>query len=242
MDRSAYLESLERDAGVFYAAVARTSLDALVAACPGWSVEDLVFHVGEVHHFWGEVVARRLRRPDDVEVPARPSPGAIVRWATAETARLREVLASTEPATAVWTWASQHDVAFVVRRMAQETAVHRWDAERAAGEPSPIAAVLASDGIDEFLTFMLPDVRAGAEQLTGSVHLHCTDTPGEWLVRPGDESTPLLTREHAKGDAALRGPASDLLLVLWRRLGLDAVDAIGDRSVAEAFVARTNND
>ena len=27
-----------------------------------------------------------------------------------------------------------------------------------------------------------------------------------------------VTREHAKGDAAMRGAAADLLLVLWRRL------------------------
>jgi uncharacterized protein (TIGR03083 family) len=242
MDRSAYLESLGVDADAFYVAVARTSLDAPVAACPGWSVDDLVYHVGEVHHFWGEVVARRVSRPDEVDEPERPASEAIVGWANTETVRLREVLASADPATRVWTWATQQDVAFVVRRMAQETAMHRWDAERAAGDPSPISAPLASDGIDEFLTFMLPDARAGVEQLAGSVHLHCTDTPGEWLVRPGDDGAPIVTREHAKGDAALRGSASDLLLVLWRRLGLDAIDVIGDRSVAEGFVARTNND
>jgi uncharacterized protein (TIGR03083 family) len=242
MDRSTYLESLASDADAFYAAVARTSLDVPVAACPGWSLEDLVYHVGEVHHFWGDVVARQVLRPDEVEEPARPSSAAVVGWANAETDRLRAVLASAHPATRVWTWLKQQDVAFVVRRMAQETAVHRWDAERAARAPSPIAAALASDGIDEFLTFMLPDARAGVARLAGSIHLHCTDTPGEWLVRPGDDGAPVVTPEHAKGDAAMRGAASDLLLVLWRRLGLDAIDVIGDRSVAEGFVARTNND
>jgi len=242
MDRSAYLESLGTDADAFYAAVARSSLDAPVAACPGWSVDDLVYHLGEVHHFWGEVVARQVSRPDDIDEPERPSSAAIVEWANAETARLREVLAATDPATRVWTWAPQQDVAFVVRRMAQETAVHRWDAEHAAGEPSPIAAALASDGIDEFLTFMLPDARAGVAPLAGSVHLHCTDAPGEWLVRPGDDGAPVVTPEHAKGDAAMRGTASDLLLVLWRRRGLEDIEVIGDHSVAEDFVARTNND
>ena len=38
----------------------------------------------------------------------------------------------------------------------------------------------------------------------------------------------------------MRGPAADLLLVLWRRLPLDAVEVIGDRAAAERLVARKN--
>ncbi len=96
--------------------------------------------------------------------------------------------------------------------------------------------------MDEFLTYMLPDPRSGEDPLPGSVHLHATDTPGEWVVRPGPDGAPVVTAEHAKGDAAIRGPASDLLLVLWRRVGLDAVEVIGDRAAAAALIARTNNE
>jgi hypothetical protein len=74
--------------------------------------------------------------------------------------------------------------------------------------------------------------------LPGSVHIHCTDVAGEWTTRP-DGDRIVTTREHAKGDAAMRGGASDLLLALWRRVPLDAVDVVGDRAVAEAFVAWT---
>ena len=49
----------------------------------------------------------------------------------------------------------------------------------------------------------------------------------------------VVTREHAKGDAAVRGPAHDLLMVLWRRQALDTVEVIGDRAVAERLIART---
>ena len=49
----------------------------------------------------------------------------------------------------------------------------------------------------------------------------------------------VVTREHAKGDAAVRGPAHDLLMVLWRRQSLDTVEVIGDRAVAERLIART---
>ena len=44
-----------------------------------------------------------------------------------------------------------------------------------------------------------------------------------------------MTREHAKGDAALRGRAEDLLLTLWRRpVPAGAVDVVGDPAAAEA--------
>jgi hypothetical protein len=41
----------------------------------------------------------------------------------------------------------------------------------------------------------------------------------------------------------VRGPASDLLLVLWRRRpleGLEAVEVLGDAAVARRLVARAN--
>ena len=65
--------------------------------------------------------------------------------------------------------------------------------------------------------------------LPGTVHLHCTDVDGEWFVHPDGRVEPI----HAKGDVALRGAASDLLLALYSRVALDDIDVIGDRAVAE---------
>jgi uncharacterized protein (TIGR03083 family) len=239
VERSRYLDALATESAAFADAVASCPLSAPVPSCPDWTVEDLVFHLGAVHRFWGEVVSRRLTSPGEVEEPPRPGPDQIVAWAGEQAAGLRAVLEEADPATPVWTWAPQQDVAFVVRRMAHETAVHRWDAQRAGGTPMPIDPELASDGIDEFLTVMLTHPRFAASSIGGSVHVHATDTPGEWLVKPADDGSIAVTAEHAKGDAAVRGPASDLLLALWRRVGLDDVEVIGDRSVAEHFVAHT---
>jgi predicted lipid carrier protein YhbT len=44
-----------------------------------------------------------------------------------------------------------------------------------------------------------------------------------------------VTREHAKGDAAVRGPASDLLLVVYGRKPTDAVEVLGDASLFDRF-------
>jgi hypothetical protein len=119
-----------------------------------------------------------------------------------------------------------------------ETAVHRWDAQLAGGTPEPIDPARASDGVDEFLTVILADPRF-TRPIGGSVHLHAIDTPGEWLVVDGDDGAVVVTREHAKGAVALRGPADRLLLALWGRIPLDDLEILGDRSVAERLLART---
>jgi uncharacterized protein (TIGR03083 family) len=237
MTRDDLLTAIGRDSAGFADAAAAADLATPVPACPGWDVAELVWHLLGVHYFWRSIAAGALQDPREVAEPDRPADAELVGAFRDGAAALMEVLAATDPATPVWTWAPQKDVAFIVRHQAQETAVHRWDAEQAAGRGFAIDAPLASDSIDEFLAFSFPSANEGAA-LAGSVHLHCTDVPGEWLVAPaGEGNEVVVTREHAKGDAALRGTASDLLLALYRRAGLDTLDVVGDRAAAEAFIA-----
>ena len=151
------------------------------------------------------------------------------------------MLANIDPRTYVWTWSAQKNAAFVQRRMAHESAVHRVDAELAAGFRRPIAADLAADGVDEFLEFFFASEHDERSEPGESIHLHSTDCGDEWLVtvRDGVVTT---EREHAKGDAAVRAGVSDLLLLLWRRLRPDDVEVLGDRKALERFLARTSLD
>jgi len=247
MDPDEYVDAVRRDAAALLSAARAADPAAPITACPEWAPIDLVWHMGEVHRFWCTVVAERLAEPPADWPPERPGTDAeVIAFAEESASLLPAALAAADPADAVWTWSSQQDVAFVQRRMAQETAVHRVDAERAAGSDHRIDADLAADGIDEFLTFFLPYAAKGAPPLGGSVHLHCTDAAGdvggEWTVRPGPDAALVVSRDHIKADTALRGPAHDLLMVLWRRNGLDAVEVLGDADLAAHFVARTNND
>jgi predicted lipid carrier protein YhbT len=41
----------------------------------------------------------------------------------------------------------------------------------------------------------------------------------------------VVTREHAKGDVAARGTASDLLLFLYGRIDADGLDVFGDAAL-----------
>ena len=111
--------------------------------------------------------------------------------------------------------------------------MHRWDAQNAVGDPSDIANDLAVDGIDELLFVWLPTAAPLQEPPGTSIHIHTTDSDGEWLAVLDEE--PVVTREHAKGDAALRGPASDVLLYLWDRIEPPSLEIHGDRAALDRF-------
>jgi uncharacterized protein (TIGR03083 family) len=231
------LATIRREAERFYAVAAGADRSARVPCCPDWSIDDLIWHLLEVHWFWATIVEERITAEDGLDLlerPERPETGALVDHGRAQVDRLLRVLAAADPALHVWTWSQQEDVAFIRRHQVQEAAVHRWDMQSAAGQaPDPIEPAVAADSIDEFLTHSLPyALREG--DLTGSVHLHCTDTDGEWIVQPGGA----VEAVHAKGDVALRATASDLLLALYQRIPLDQLDVVGDATVAEDFVRR----
>ena len=156
---------------------------------------------------------------------------------TASHTAIYAALVDARPEREVWTWTGQNqNVEWVRRRMAQETAVHRWDAAHAVGQPDDIDALVAADGIDEFLTYFT-DAEGVDGDLGGTVHLHCTDTPGEWFISSLTSDGIAFTREHTKGDVAIRGKASDLLLWLWRR-DAGPVDIVGDAELGARFRQR----
>ena len=242
MDHADYVAAIRRDGEGFVRAAREAELTAQVPSCPAWTVADLVWHLAEVHDFWCTVARERMTDPDQYREPPRPTDDGLVDLASANYRALADVLEAGDPTTPVWTWADRKDLGFIARRMAQETAVHRVDAELVIDRPQPIDAELASDGIDEFLEHFTDSIVAGSIPVDGTVHLHCTDVAGEWLVRCSPDGALTFSREHAKGDAAVRGTASDLLTVLWRRQPLSTVEVIGDAGVAEGFVARTRLD
>ena len=239
VDQRAYVAALRRD-GSALADAADGNLGVAIESCPGWSMSDLVWHTLDVHAFWRQIVAQSLTDRHDTVEPARPDDRVLVGEFRDGVEALADSLASADVNTPVWTWSHQRNAGFVVRRMAQETAVHRWDAEAAVGREQRIDSDLAVDGIGEWLEFMLPDARDDVDGSgTYSVHLHCTDASGEWIVRV-DGSDARVSAEHGRADVAVRGGASELLLLLWRRLDSNAVEVLGDGAVLEHFMERTD--
>lgn len=239
-----FLGHVDADVDRFVAALDRGPTDAPIAACPGWTLLRLVEHVGQIHR-WARFCAIHARPPKPNDPPMEPfdaaDPGGWLRRGADE---LIATLRDTDPDAATWHPFPVDAVARVwPRRQAHETAMHRWDAERAVGLEATIDADLASDGIDEYFEIAIPRliVREELDVPAGSLHVHCTDVDGEWLVWSEDGAYRMI-RAHQKGDAALRGPAAELLLTLWGRRALDdsetaGVSPVGDPAVLDAWLA-----
>ena len=233
--------AIRRESERFYELAESADPTVRIPSCPDWSVADLVWHLGEVHWFWGTDVELRASTPDEIE-PRKPSrPDAydeLVRWGRDQADRLVDLLERTGDDVPVWTWAlsdAEHDVGFVRRHQVQEVAVHRWDLEQAlGGAASPIEADAAADAVDEILAITLPWGVNPDKPLRGTVHLHCTDVDGEWFIADDGQ----VERTHAKGDVAIRGSASDLLLGLYTRVPLTDLDVIGDADLAQELLDR----
>ena len=235
MQTAEYLDTLARDSEALADAADAAGPDAAVPTCPGWTVADLVGHMVQGDRWARAVVESRSTERVMPEIPAdAPAGAALVPYFRVGAQELVATLRAVPPDTSVWTFsAADRTARFWCRRRAQETAVHRVDAQSAAGSVQPVDQALAADGIDELLTVFLPRL-AGGVVLDGSVHVHCTDTEGEWLVRrDGDDL--VVTREHAKGDVAARGSASDLLLFLWGRVPASALEVFGDADALDRF-------
>jgi uncharacterized protein (TIGR03083 family) len=236
-----HLAALRTEAEALVAAAEGAALDAPVPPCPGWTVADLLAHVGRIHRWAAANLGRRPEDgplPRDAVEPHPEDPTELAAWARAGAAQLVAALAAADPAAPSWTFGPPPTVAFWFRRQAHETVLHRLDAELAAGAPTPIPAALAADGLDEFLGIAATSDRLAAAGLAGTIHLHCTDVAGEWLLRLGPDGVEL-ERVHAKGDVAARGTASDLLGRLRGRTGPEGLEVFGDEALLERFRAAT---
>ena len=236
MDGSAHVDSIRLESERFSRA-AREPLDTPVPSCPDWSLADLVWHLGGVQRFWAEIVRTRATDRGAVVPPDDMPDAELPGWFDVVSAALVDALASAEAGTRVWSWADgQQDVTWVMRRQAHEVAVHRWDAQRSIGRPDPIAPELAADGIDEFFQWMVGPEDAEGFDGSVAVRLEPTDADPTWVVSVADGRSEL-GGDAASADVTARGTSSDLLLMLWRRLGSNDMTAEGDSTALERVIA-----
>lgn len=196
-----YLELFHQD-GERLLAVAEDGSSLPVPACAGWAVDDLVVHLGTVYS--NKVAVLRLGRraePGEWDVPGdEADAGAHLAWCHAMLHTLAGLLAAHAPDESAWSWGPEQTVGFWQRRMAHETAIHRIDAEAAAGQVTPVADDLALDGIDElFSVFVRSDAFDAAP-----------------VLESDDETARVRVRVLGE-EVVVSGSAPDVLLWLWGR-------------------------
>ena len=223
--------ALLRSDGRLLADAARRDLEADVPPCPGWRVRDVVTHTAQVYEH--KLACIELRAAPDPWPPPWPADRDPLAWFADAHARLLDVLSSTDPATPAYTWwPPDQTVGFWVRRMAQETAVHRVDAQSAFGAITPVDTDLAVDGVDEVLTLFLAGDWSDApvDRVGSGERIAVTAGAQSWLVTLQPRAVEVSRPDGTAVDATLSGAPSDVLLWLWGRAGDDTVDRGGDPS------------
>lgn len=219
----------------FAAALAQADPDAAVPACPGWTVTDLVTHLGNVHTWAAAIVmsASPVEAPD-----GRPGDTALDEWYAARAVHLVGVLADADPDAACWNFAGVHETAgFWSRRQLHETLMHLVDLDQAHGRPTPLEPATCADGVTETLEVFVPRLHARGHvaDLVEPVSFRATDTGDAWTLHPDPGSHSRLTRGLSGGasEHLVAGTAEQLWLRLWNRGG----QVMGSGEVVDRLLA-----
>lgn len=242
MTTPAYSElvtAVRREGEAMLAAI-RLGIEPDVPHCEGWTVEDLARHVWQVYaNVTLYVSSRATSRPE--VLPQMPD-GDPVELLADQLDDLVAALSECDADTPIWTWVfnAPEGASFWARRMAHESAVHRFDAQNAHGIQEPIAAELAADGIDELIDIIVPRVYS-RDQVTGpsgTVALHSTDGDVWHLLLEAPGVRRVERIETPQVDAT--GTCSALLLTLYGRVPTTSVDVTGDVDLFEKWTSVLN--
>jgi uncharacterized protein (TIGR03083 family) len=235
MENSRFLECLEADYRRIREVVPGR-LEERVPTCPDWTVDDLTWHVGMV--YLHKATAMREGAEPEQWPPDYDDDFSAIALIDDAYGQMVAEFAAHDPAEASGTWYKpDQTVGFWIRRMAQESVIHRIDAELGAGVAvSPVPDDLAADGIDEllkvFVAYGVSDwsevfadalkdspghtylIKADATTDSPAVSWLVTTAPGQFVVAggPGEQ-----VNSTATPDVTLSGTPTQLLRWAWNR-------------------------
>ncbi len=191
---------------------------AEVPSCPGWSITDLVAHVGGYHR-WAADLLRTAAQEPRAPYEVRPGPGvSLAGWYRASLDLLLDAVDTTDPDTPMWTVTVERTAGAWCRRQAHDLAVHRWDAQNAYGRARPIDDERAADFIDELFVAALPAILPFLGRAVPETGLTLRSADGAYHRRvDGAGGRIRLSEDPGPADTVVAGTRSDLLLALWRR-------------------------
>jgi uncharacterized protein (TIGR03083 family) len=256
MDVDRHISALEADGRLLAEAAERAGLAAAVPSCPPWQVRDLLRHQGYVHRWAAAYVSVPIRAeaPELTEaeqLTAGAADDRLLAWFRDGHDALIRTLRAADPGVISWTFLdAPSPLAFWARRQAHETAVHRADAQLAAGETPGYQADFAADGVDELIMGFFarngdgdgdgaePEREAGPDR---TLLIRATDAGQQWRAELGADGRRVEQVSRGGGPAActLDGPAAGLYLLLWNRSdsGSAGVSVRGDAELAAAWRA-----
>lgn len=236
MTAQQWLDSIAAD-GARIAAIDPAHLALPVPSCPGWTVHTGVIHTAGAHR-WATAFLQAGPESKERFVPDvsdAPEGDDVLQWYAGVNAALLDELRRHDPDEPARAFIGRTTADFWMRRMAQEVSIHRWDLQNALPDGAePLAAWTAADGITELTRMQIPLIvgRKGLpDALDGKVlAIEATDTGDRWALQLRTDGVDLVV-DPGPADLTVRGTASDLDLVLWRRAEPGTVDLDGDAGV-----------
>lgn len=220
-----FVTQIETQASLMRSAAVQAGPDAAVPSCPEWTVLDLVRHQAAVHAWAGKAI---LTAPE-AGVPEWPQAphdfDEALTWWDSAVSTLLQRLRDTPGDRPAWTFDGTNRAGWWARRQAHETSIHRLDAELATGHDVPTLlfdSEFAADGIDEWLTVMVPRQLQKGRRIegTGRLLVHAADAGRTWEVVLTAGEPLVVTTVHDSAvheDATLAGTADAIYRKLWGR-------------------------
>jgi len=241
-----HITTVGQEAKLLAEAAEQSGLDVEIPTCPGWDMRELLRHLSEIHLWAAAHVAQPHDKPwvDDVAeltvfwpdlAVFWPDDDDLINWYLDTNANLVDALESAPPDVESFTFLpAPSPLAMWARRQAHETAIHRFDAENAAGISSEFDPTFASDGIDEMLSGFAPRADAFPVESAHTMVVRATDTNDSWQVTLAPDGITTV-RGDGPGDVTLTGDASDLYLAVWNRGDDSNVTITGDDELFETW-------
>jgi uncharacterized protein (TIGR03083 family) len=235
MDSARFLTCLKADY-TRMREVVQGHYDARVPTCPDWTVADLTRHVAQVYLHKVELI-RNGKQPETwppAEFEKTDPVLLLDRGYTALTAEF----AARKPSDPTKTWYTpDQTIGWWIRRMAQETVIHRIDAELACGAlVAPVPDDLAVDGVDELLKVFVgwaysqwpEDFTEALKDSPGHSYAVRIDSvadssPASWLIRTARDRLTVTggtgeeTAEPVTADVTVSGTPTAVLRWAWNR-------------------------
>ncbi|MET7932174.1 maleylpyruvate isomerase family mycothiol-dependent enzyme [Streptomyces sp. NPDC005322] len=231
-----------------------------VDSCPGWNLGQLLRHLGGTQRWAEEMVRTRATGPApdahfrDLSPYAREDPAVVAPWLSEGAERLAETLREAGTGLELWAPVPAPEGAtdFYARRFTHETVVHRADATLALGAEYTVDQEVALDALDEWMELgSLPmhfEIHPWMRELLGpgrTLHFHATDTApeaaAEWVADLTGDAI-VWRRAHEKAAVAVRGPLTELLLLIYKRRPArgEDIEILGDEKLLDFWLERVS--
>lgn len=250
---------------VFGELLRNADFSTAVPTCPGWSLEQLMRHVGRGDRWCAQMIINKATEIlDPRTVPEGKPPAdrdAAITWLHDGVRVLIDAMHSSGEQTLVWTFLGPRPAQWWIRRRLYEVVIHRIDAALALGldgDALNIDPELAAGAVTEWLERVAIQVNNDPRLtdddrplMAGQVlHLHTTDSGvgsvGHWTVRVGHHGMEVehvfaVSPEQHQASVTVRGSVRDVLLALVRRKRSDEldVDILGDAQIWQTWLAHT---